>query len=228
MEVKKMKKKIIIVAPHPDDETLGCGGTILKYNKTEFDIYWLIVTAMKENNGFSKAKIKNREKEILAVQSKYKFKKIFELGFPAANLDSIEMNLLIKSFYNIFNKVKPHTVYLNYAYDVHTDHEITFKAVHSAIKNFRCKSVEKILLYETLSETDFAPSNNINVFSPNYFVDITRTIKKKCSIAEIYKSEFGIPPFPRSIENIKHQAALRGSRISVRYAEAFQMIFQKG
>ena len=93
-----MKKKILIIAPHPDDETLGCGGTILRHIDYGDDVYWMIATRMHENSGFSKSSIAKRQKQIDQVYKKYKFKSKIQLQFEATKLDTYSFSLLLERF----------------------------------------------------------------------------------------------------------------------------------
>ena len=218
------KNKVLFVAPHPDDETLGCGGTILKHKANGDEIYWLIITNISEQGGWSKSKVKERQNEIERVSEEYEFNKIYKLDFPTTKLDELPMGEIINKISKVFNEVKPHTIYVNNRSDVHTDHQITFQAVMSCSKNFRYPFIKKILMYETLSETEFAPALPEYFFIPNVFVDITDYFGKKLEIMKIYKSEIMEELFPRSIDTINAKARFSGSKIGCKYAENFQLI----
>jgi LmbE family N-acetylglucosaminyl deacetylase len=168
--------------------------------------------------------VKKRQKEIKKVEEMYDFEKTFKLDYPTAKLDTIPMQEIIESISKVILEIKPEIIYLPNRSDVHTDHQITFKAAYSCTKNFRYPFIKRILMYETLSETEFAPSLPENTFIPNVFVDITNYFKKKLEIFKIYKSEVMKEPYPRSIEIIESLAKVRGSRISKKYAEAFSIL----
>ncbi|MBA7592854.1 hypothetical protein ES708_35050 [subsurface metagenome] len=121
-------------------------------------------------------------------------------------------------------EIKPEIIYLPNRSDVHTDHQITFKTAYSCTKNFRYPFIKKILMYETLSETEFAPALPENTFIPNVFVDVEKYIEKKLKIFSIYESEVMKYPFSRSLNGIKTLARYRGNYIGVEYAEAFTLI----
>lgn len=216
--------KILVISPHPDDETLGCGGTILKHKDMGDKIYWLIITNIDAKNGWDKNAVKKRQKEIEIVAEMYGFEKTFKLDYPAAKLDTIPIQKIIESISKVILEVKPEIIYLPNRSDVHTDHQITFKAAYSCTKNFRYPFIKKILMYETLSETEFAPALPENVFIPNVFVDITKYFEKKLEIFKIYDSEIMEEPLPRSLEVIEAFDKCRGSRIGEKYAEAFILL----
>ena len=218
---------VLCIATHPDDETLGCGGTLLKHKAERDDIYWLIMTVMQTKYGWKKDVVCRREKEIADVEKKYRFSKVYRLGFPTMRLDTIPMAELVSSVAEVINGIRPAVVYLPYSSDVHTDHRITFQAGYSCIKSFRFPFVRGVSMYETISETEFAPALPGSVFTPNLFVNVTDYLSRKIEIMKIYKSEIMAAPYPRSIEAIKALAKFRGSRIGKKYAEAFMMIYQQ-
>jgi LmbE family N-acetylglucosaminyl deacetylase len=131
---------------------------------------------------------------------------------------------LVNKISRIFQELEPEIIYVMNRSDAHSDHRIVFDAVMSCTKSFRYPYVKKVLMYECLSETEFAPILPERVFQPNYFVDISDFLKKKIEIMKIFDSELGEHPFPRSIKNIEALATYRGATIGVNYAEAFQMI----
>ena len=217
-------KKILIVAAHPDDETLGVGGTILKHKENGDHVSWLIVTNIIKEYGYNKSQIKSRKKEIDHVAKKYNFDNVFKLEIPTSTLSTSSLFKLIPSISKIFNDLKPEVIYTMNRSDAHSDHRVIFDAIMSCTKSFRYPHVKSVLMYECLSETEFAPSLNEKVFQPNYFVDISKYLEKKLEIMSIYKSELGEHPFPRSLKNIKALATVRGASVGVKYSEAFQLI----
>ena len=216
--------RVLIVAVHPDDETLGCGGTILKHKANGDAIHWLITTSIKKENGFAASVVEARRQEIKAVSSMYGFDGVYDLDFSTMQLDEIPFKKLISSISYVFEQVEPNIVYLPFKGDVHTDHQIAFKAVYSCTKTFRCPSIKKIMMMETLSETEFAPSTKEDSFIPNMFVDITDFIDRKIEIMKHYKNEIGQHPFPRSERNIRALATFRGATAGCEYAESFVIL----
>jgi len=217
-------KNIIIISAHPDDEILGAGGTILKHIKQGDNVYWLITTNILNLKNFSQDQILKRNKEIEAIKNKVGFKKLFILDYPAANLSSSSLISMVPKISDVFNEVKPEIVYCVNRTDAHSDHLFTFNAVMACTKSFRYPFIKKVLLYECISETEFAPAIPEKVFQPNYFIDISNFIDDKINLMKIYESELGSHPFPRSIRNIKALATFRGATCGVEYAEAFQLI----
>lgn len=219
-----MSKKVLIIAPHPDDETLGCGGTILKHKANGDEIYWLIITNISEDQGWAKGQVEKRQKDIGKVEKEYEFNETFKLDFPTTKLDELPMGSIISKISEVFNKIKPNIIYVNNRSDIHTDHQISFQGIISCTKNFRYPFIKKILMYETLSETEFAPALFEYTFTPNVFADISDYFHKKIEIMNIYGPEVMEAPYPRSLDIIESLAKLRGSRIGKKYAESFILI----
>ena len=215
---------IVVVAPHPDDETLGCGGTLLKLKDRGNKIFWVIMTNVIDHPNYSKNFIQKRQDEIDMVSEKYGFDKVFKLNYLTTKLDTIPISEITIKISNVFNEIKPEVIFIPSYSDIHSDHRITFQIVMSCTKSFRYPFIKKILMYEKLSETEFAPPLSGNIFSPNVFYDISNYLDKKIEIMKIYTSELRESPFPRSIKLIKTLAILRGSTCNSKYAEAFQLI----
>lgn len=216
--------KILIVAVHPDDETLGCGGTLLKHIANGDEVHWLIATDIKESNGFKKEAVERREDEIKNVEKLYNFNSVHRLGLSTMKVDEYNMSELITKISTVINEVKPNIIYLPFNSDVHSDHRHIFDAAYSCTKSFRYPFIKKIYMIETLSETEFAPSTKENSFIPNVFVDISIFMDKKLKIINIYESEIGKHPFPRSLRNIEALATVRGATAGCEYAESFMLL----
>jgi LmbE family N-acetylglucosaminyl deacetylase len=162
--------------------------------------------------------------EILKVSELFAIDEVFELGYLTMTLSSSSLIKMVPEISKIFNNVQPEVLYTMNRSDAHSDHRVIFDAVSACTKAFRYPFIKKILMYECISETEFAPAIPERVFQPNYFVDISDYLDKKNEIMKIYESELGEHPFPRSIRNIEALATFRGATAGVRYAEAFQII----
>lgn len=215
-----MKNKILVVAVHPDDETLGCGGTLLKHKHNGDEIYWLICTKIDEGSDYYAV----RENEIKQASDIYKFDGVFSLGLKTMRVDEYSMSDLIGKISKVINEVEPSIIYLPFKGDVHSDHRKIFEASYSCTKVFRYPFIKKIYMMETLSETEFAPGVKEDAFVPNSFVDISKYLDKKIEIMKIFKSEIGEHPFPRSERNLRALATLRGATCRCEYAESFMLL----
>lgn len=217
-------RNILVIAPHPDDETLGCGGTILKHKAQGGSIFWMVVTNILMKEGYTAEVIDRRQQEIDAVAKEYGFTKTFKLDFPTIKLDTLPLWDLIEKINRVIIEVQPNIIYLPNESDVHSDHRITFDASIGAMKTFRTPTVKKVVMYETVSETEFTPALRDRIFAPNSFSDVSDYLDKKIAIMEIYKDQLGRHPFPRNIDNIKALATFRGATAGVKYAEAFTIL----
>jgi len=212
--------KVLIIAVHPDDETLGCGGTLLKHKANGDEIHWLICTESTLESDFYK--IRNQEIEKVSVL--YDFDSIHNLALKTMKVDEYTMSDLIGKISKVINEIKPNIIYLPFKGDVHSDHRHIFEAAYSCTKSFRYPFIKKIYMIETLSETEFSPSTKEDSFIPNVFVNITEFMDKKLEIMQIFKSEIAEHPFPRSLRNLKALATLRGATSGYEYAESFILL----
>lgn len=205
-----MNKDIIVIATHPDDETLGAGGTLLKHKAQNDRIHCIFCTDIVESEGFAREVIQKREAEIKAVSAAYGFSSVHRLGLKTMRCDEYPRSEIIAAFSRIFKAIAPQILYLPFAYDVHSDHRVIFECAFACCKSFRYPSIERVLMMETLSESEFAPSLSAQSFVPNVFVDISPYFEKKCEIMALYESELAAPPFPRSLANLRALATYRG------------------
>lgn len=210
---------VMVIAPHPDDETLGCGGTLLRHRDSGDELHWVVVTRPCDDYKFTA----DREGEKKKVAESYGFKTVNNLGFPTTYTDVEPFSKLVGSLSEVLHKVNPEILYVPYRYDIHTDHQVAFDTAASCMKWFRFKSIKKIMIYETISETEFNMRYQGN-FNPNVFVNIEKYIDKKIQIMNIYSGEMGLFPFPRSEENIRALATFRGASSGFRAAEAFMLL----
>ena len=220
--------KILVIAPHPDDELLGCGGTLLRRTSEGASLGWVIMTKISEETGWNKNNVQERENEIekvrkgLGVQPGH----LFQLGFPTTKLDTFPMGELIAKVSEVFQTFQPEEVFIPHQGDVHSDHRITFEAVSACTKWFRYPSVKRVLSYETLSETEFS-LDSTKTFHPNVFVDISDYFGQKLELLRIYASELGEFPFPRSETAIQALAQFRGSSSGFENAEGFELLLER-
>ena len=215
--------KTIVVAPHPDDEVLGVGGTLLRRKAEGGAVAWLVVTGISTAAGWPEERVKQRDTEIDRVSEIFKFDEVYALNFPTTRLDSVPMADLIVQISNALTLFEPDEIFVPHPADIHTDHRIVFDAVASCTKWFRFPFVKRILAYETLSETDFALGGTES-FRPNVFVNISMYLEKKLRAMDVYETELGAFPFPRSHEAIRALATLRGAASGYIAAEAFELL----
>lgn len=224
-----MKNRVLVVAVHADDETLGCGGTILKHKSQGDEIHWLLLTGptLDHTSHFSEEHIDARAERVNRVAAAYGYNSLNYLGLPTQMLHTLDLRDIIKKISNVMKCIQPNVIYMMFANDVHSDHRVAFDAVYSCTKSFRYPFIERIYMMETLSETEFAIATPARTFHPNVYVDITNYIDRKLEIMQMYPTEVMQEPYPRSLSSIKALARIRGSRAGVMYAEAFQLIYEK-
>jgi len=222
-----MSENVLVVATHPDDETLGCGGVLLKHKNHGDKIYWLIMTNIHVENGWADEVVSQSQNEIAQVSKIYGFEKVVQLDFSTTMLDTVPYRDIVGKVSDIIQDIKPSVVYLPNQSDIHTDHKVTFNAAISCCKSFRSPFIKRVLMYECLSETEFAPALPGNAFLPNVFVDVSAHWQKKLGIFKIYGSEQMPSPLPRSLDAIEALSRFRGSSIGVEFAEAFMLLKEK-
>lgn len=218
--------KTIVIAPHPDDEVLGVGGTLLRRKDEGASVAWLIVTGISVTSGWSKEKVEQRAGEIERVAELFCFDEVFNLDFPATRLDQVPVSDLVAEISKVFKSFEPEEVFVPHPSDVHSDHRLVFDAVASCTKWFRYPSVGRVLAYETISETDFGLGGGQG-FRPNVFVDIEPFLDNKLRAMDIYETELGPFPFPRSHQAIRALAMLRGAAAGFKAAEAFELLRER-
>lgn len=221
-----MKRNILVVAPHCDDEVLGCGGTIARYASEGHTIFVVIVT-----NGhigapelFSKEGTENNRVQAKRAISLLGAKDLFFLDFPAPMLDTIPSYKISLALSEIIRKNQIDTIYVPHSGDIHRDHVITCECSLVAARPINNCSVKRIYAYETLSETEWAIPLQNQAFVPTVFVDITKQLKKKKEAFALYTLQAKTFPHPRSMESIECLAMRRGVTVGVPYAEAFMLI----
>ena len=219
----------MFIAVHPDDETLGCGGTILKHKAQGDQIFWLVMTGPQKGlmPQFTDEFLAKRDAMVDGIAEAYGFDETIKLNLPTQMLHSLDLRDIIQKVSEVFKRIQPNVIYMMFANDVHSDHRVAFDAVYSCTKSFRYPFIERIYMIEALSETEFAVAMPGNTFVPNVFVDISEYIDKKLEIMSMFKGEIQQDPFPRSLSSLKALARVRGSRAGVMYAEAFMLLFEK-
>ena len=225
-QVLQYPVKTIVVAPHPDDEVFGVGGTILRRKRAGTKVAWLIVTTISVEDGWNEEKVRQRTNEIGRVQEFFGFDEVFTLNFPTARLDRVPMRDMVSRISDVFQSFAPEEVFVPHPSDVHTDHRVVFDAVASCVKWFRRPSIKRILAYETLSESDFGLGTSPG-FRPNVFVNIEPFLDEKLRAMDIYTSELDAFPFPRSHEAMRALATLRGAASGFLAAEAFELLRER-
>jgi N-acetylglucosamine malate deacetylase 1 len=217
------RKRVMVVAPHPDDETLGVGGTIAKYSAQGADIFVLIASGHLPPI-YSR---KDYDKTVNEAKSAFKLLGVSQSEFlemPATMIDNKPLHKVNRRISKIINDFRPHIVFCPYP-DRHIDHRLIFDSVMVATRPVGVsRDIEILAAYETLSETHWnAPHIEPN-FTPNWVVDITEQIGKKLDALSCYNSQISDFPGPRSIEAVEALAKFRGTQAGFGYGEGFHVI----
>lgn len=217
--------QVLVISTHPDDETLGCGGTLLKHRAAGDRLSWVVVTQVHEPR-WSAEEMGQKSEEVRLVAEAYGVENCFKLGLPTVLLDTVPQVDIIAHLRDAIAEVKPEIIYLVHDGDVHSDHHAVFSATMSVLKPFHMANLggRRVLSYETLSSTEAAPPQLARVFLPNVFSDITQYIDQKIDVMALYQSEIQRDPLPRGPSAIRALARFRGATIGVEYAEAFILI----
>ncbi len=222
-----MSKTVCVIAAHPDDEVLGCGGAIAKHIQQGDDVHVLIMS----EGITSRDQDRNVEKRsdelsdlVSAAQEANKILGSTSLAFsqfPDNRMDSVDLLDVVKVVEGFFNDKNPKIVYTHHFSDVNIDHQTVHNAVVTAARPLPGSQLESVLFFEVLSSTEWQVAGNQKYFQPNWFVDISDTVNKKCDAMKVYNTELREWPHPRSVRGLEALASLRGCTIGVDAAEAF-------
>lgn len=221
--MSKIRKQALVIAPHPDDETLGVGGTIKRLGESGFDVSVLTVAAHMPPL-YTTEVHETTVRESRAAQKVLGVHDGIFLDNPAVLLGSIPLHEFNSMILDHVRSIAPDVLLVPY-YDRHVDHRMVFDACMVAARPVGVgKDIKLVAAFETISETHWnAPHIEPN-FTPNFFVDITAQIDKKIEAMSCFKSQLHEFPGPRSIEALKALALFRGSQAGYGYAEAFHII----
>ena len=220
-------KNILVIAPHADDEVLGCGGTIYKHYLANDNVYVAIMTDASKGAPelFSNKDIDKIRNEALKAHKILGVTKTIFFDFPAPKLNQYPIYKIADKIKLLIKKYRIDTVYIPHRGDLHKDHESVYDASLVAAKPLPNQSVKKIFVYETLSETDWSDTVSSNVFVPRFFNVIKKSVlNKKITAMKCFKSQLKDPPNSRSLENLKNLASVRGSTVGNSYAESFDIV----
>ena len=142
----------MIIAVHPDDETLGCGGTILKHKAQGDQIFWLVMTGPQKGlmPHFTDEFLAKRDAMVDGIAEAYGFDEIIKLNLPTQMLHTLDLRDIIQKVSEVFKRIQPNVIYMMFANDVHSDHRVAFDAVYSCTKSFRYPFIERIYMIEAL------------------------------------------------------------------------------
>lgn len=214
--------RVLVFAPHRDDEVLGVGGTIAKHVKNGDEVFVCEVTDV-QNNPELLTIIKSEEKAAHCILG---IKESYLLEIPVVELPNFSVIDRNRRFQKVVDEVKPNIAYIPHKGDMHEDHSVTAKSALVALRPLFNPQLSTIFAYETLSETEWNAPYVDNAFIPNVWNDISDVIDIKVEAMQCYQSQLQNAPHPRSIEIIKALAQYRGAIVGVKYAECFMALRQ--
>lgn len=224
-----MSKNIFIIAAHPDDEILGCGGTIAKLVKQGNTAYTLILGEGVASRYDVKTphideELDKLKKEMLKANDIVGIKQVFSAKFPDNRFDSMDLLDIVKEIEKIKDSIKPEIIFTHHFGDLNIDHQITHKAVLTATRPMKDECVKEIYAFEIPSSTEWNSFSKKTAFIPNIFFDIADTIDIKVNAMREYKSELRDYPHTRSLQHIKELAKVNGTMVGLNYCERFILI----
>jgi len=215
-------KKILVISPHPDDETLGAGGTIKRFSEMGKEIYILTISGhmppLYSKESYEVTKKESSEVFKLLGVSKYEY-----LDIPATKVNEMPRADINNKIFNFIKKIKPEMVFIPFP-DRHIDHRVIFDASVVACRPNRSDAPKILLAYETLSETHWNVPGIEPSFNPNFFINIDNFLDFKLKAINLYKSQINSLTQSRSAEACEALARFRGSQNGCKYAESFQVI----
>lgn len=222
-----MKKRILIVAAHPDDEVLGCGGTVARLVKEGAEAFTLIlgegVTSRdsKRDAEGRKGNLGLLKRQALAANKVIGIKKVYFEDLPDNRFDTVALLDVVKKIEAIKREISPDIIFTHYEKDLNVDHQVTYRAVVTATRPMKGETVKEIYAFEVLSSTEW---NFPLTFSPDVFWDISGELKAKVRAMGCYSSELAGFPHPRSLEGIELNSKYWGMRAGLGRAEAFRTV----
>ena len=220
-------KTILVVAAHPDDEVLGCGGTVARLARQGSEVYTLIlgegITSRDDT-----ADITKKKAQVLDLQKKAELsnkalgvREVFFSQFDDNKFDTIALLEIVKTIEQIKSRLKPTAIFTHFENDLNIDHKITYHAVLTATRPVVGESVKEIYAFEVLSSTEWGWPLS---FSPDTFFDISDTMDLKLNALKHYDCEMRDFPHPRSFEAVKLNSKTWGMKVGLEYAEAFKCV----
>jgi len=219
-----MTKCVLVVAAHPDDEALGCGGSIARHVAAGDKVHVTFVAdGLTSRPGARADDLARRQRatemanKILGVSS------TSLLGLPDNRLDSVPLLDIVQPLEALIAKLAPEIVYTHHYGDLNVDHRVTHQAVMTACRPQPASSVQEILTFEVMSSTEWS-SVGLAPFLPNLFVDISKQLQLKMQALEAYELEMRGSPHSRSLVHLRCLAEHRGNSVGIKSAEAFMVM----
>tara|TARA_A100001011_G_scaffold400317_1_gene514070 strand:+ start:789 stop:1484 length:696 start_codon:yes stop_codon:yes gene_type:complete len=222
-------KRILVVAAHPDDEVLGCGGTISKLSKSGSDVYIAIL-----GEGITSRYDKRKDADLKLIEDLHEksrraskilgAKDLFMFSLPDNRFDTVPFLDIVKIIEKLIEELKPSVIYTHYGGDLNIDHKITSRAVITSTRPIKDRPVKDIYAFEVPSSTEWAFGQYQGGFNPTAFMDVSKTLNMKLKAMQVYDSEMDSFPHPRSSKGLNALAQYRGSSVGLEAAEGFEVV----
>lgn len=222
-DIAKKFGRTLVIAPHPDDEVLGAGGTMARLAEAGEDVFVAVVTAGRPPM-FSAESVAKVRSEAIGAHAALGVKNTFWLDQPAAQLPEVPNAILNSAIFDIVKRVAPATLLIPFVGDIHVDHQLVFRSAMVAARPHQADFPRNILAYETMSETNWNAAYLTPSFTPNVFVEIDRYLERKLDAMKLFSTQLRDPPHERSIDSLRALAQLRGACVHRAAAEAFVQI----
>lgn len=215
--------RVLVIAPHPDDEVLGCGGVMARHADHGDEVYVLVLTRAIPDV-LAPEVVEQCRRELREAHELLGVSGVQLLDYPAPALESIPKRELADAIRQALLAFQPELVYLPHRGDIHNDHREVYYATLVAARPINNCPVRRLLCYETLSETEWAPPFGDDTFIPTVFVDISSYLDRKIEAMACYRTLLRTFPHPRSLQTIRALARWRGSTVGLPAAEAFVLV----
>lgn len=223
--MKLLKKKILIIVAHTDDESFGCGGFIKKMSLNKNKIAAISFTnGISSRSNSTEKEIKKRKLSSMKASKILGFNWLAQYDYPDNKLDTVNLLEIIQIIEKHKKQFRPHIVITHNFSDLNIDHRKIAEATLTAFRPEPKENLEQLLTFEIPSATDFRLLKNKKNFLPNYFLDIKKYFKSKLKAIRCYKNELKPNPHSRSIEGIKNLNKFRGNQSGLEFAEAFEIV----
>lgn len=227
MSIIERAGRVLVIAPHPDDEVLGCGGTIARLTDNGCEVHVAIATRGREPR-YSAESVAALREEARAAHALLGVTATHWLDLPAAALDTIPQVDINRALETLISDIAPDTVFLPFVGDIHVDHQLIFRSSLVAMRPCVETYPARILAYETVSETNWSTPCAGPSFVPNVSIDISTTLDRKLAAFRCYGSQQVPFPHERSPAVLQALATVRGGTVHRRAAEAFTLIREVG
>jgi len=218
--------RVLVIAPHADDEVIGAGGTIAKHVAHGDEAYLCVVT-QPYSPPWSEQHLAAARPQVRAVQQVLNLRDVFFCGFPSVKLNTVPQIELAWALQRVLDEVRPEVVYTSSPSDINEDHRIVYDRTLVAARPLPGSALRRLLAYEIATTARFGLPAGCAPFVPNVFVDIAAFLDKKLEAMACYRTQLRDWPHPRSLQALRLQAEERGVSVGLQAAECFCLIRER-